>query len=215
MKKNTADITYQHIKQRIVSGEYSPSQHLVEIKLSQELGVSRHNIRIALNRLKAEGLVRIEPNRGAIVASLSLEDIADILAAREALEGAVARIAAEHITSAQIRRLEECLVKMRELLANAEYDSYSSANKTFHKIIHAASKTRTIPELIDQLRARMARVPLRTLIVPGRGERSYAEHAAILTALRSKNPEAAESTAKAHINSLKEIIRKSWSLIRI
>ena len=108
-KKNTTDLISERIKERIISGDYSPSQHLVEIKLAKELGVSRHIIRIALDRLQSEGLVRIEPNRGAVVTSLTLGEVIDIITARELLESAVAGMAAKQIKPTHIRGLEECL----------------------------------------------------------------------------------------------------------
>ena len=212
--KNPSFLAYQYIKDCIVQGTYFPSQHLVEIKLAQEIGVSRHNIRLALDRLNTEGLVRIEPNRGAIVAAPTQEEILDILAAREALEVAVTRMAVDFITTAQVRQLESRLAEMREFLSKGEYDAYRETNKAFHKIIFDASKTKTIPELIEQLRSRMARLPMRILIIPGRGDQSYAEHKAIMKALKVKNAEEAERSARKHIKSLKEAIQKSWDLIR-
>jgi DNA-binding GntR family transcriptional regulator len=214
LKKNTADLISDRIKQRIFSGDYSPSQHLFEVKLANELGVSRHIIRIALNRLQSEGLVRIEPNRGAVVTSLSLEEIIDIITAREPLEGAVARMAAMQIEPAQIRSLEECLDTMYKSISTTEYDIYSATNKAFHKIICDASDTKTIPELIDLLRSRLVRLPLRTLLIPGRCDQSLAEHEAILNSLKSRNAEEAEANAKKHMMNLKTAIKNSWNLIR-
>jgi DNA-binding GntR family transcriptional regulator len=214
LKKNTADLISERIKERIISGDYSPSQHLVEIKLAKELGVSRHIIRIALDRLQSEGLVRIEPNRGAVVTSLTLEEVIDIITARELLESAVARMAAKQIKPTHIRGLEECLHTMHQAISTAEYDVYSKTNKAFHKIICDASGTRTIPELIDLLRSRLTRLPMRTLLIPGRCNQSLTEHEAILNSLKSKNAEEAETNAKRHMLNLKSAIRSSWNLVR-
>ena len=137
-----------------------------------------------------------------------------ILTTRELLESAVARMAANQITSAQIRRFEECLDAMCESISRIEYDVYSANNRAFHRIICDASKTKTIPEMIDLLRSRLARLPLRTLLIPGRCDQSLAEHKAILLSLKSGNAKEAESNAKKHMKSLKTVIKNSWNLIR-
>ncbi|MCA9960745.1 MAG: GntR family transcriptional regulator, partial [Anaerolineales bacterium] len=93
INKNVDDPAYEQIKQKIIDGEYAPTQRLVEANLSQELGVSRHKVRAALERLHLDGLVHIEPNRGATVMSLELPEVLDILMAREVLEGGVAYLA--------------------------------------------------------------------------------------------------------------------------
>lgn len=98
MEKSASDIAYDRIRAKIIEGEYRPSQRLVEANLAASSGVSRHNVRVALDRLHAVGLVRIEPNGGATVAALTLEDALDTLVAREALEAEVAHMAAPHMS---------------------------------------------------------------------------------------------------------------------
>jgi len=214
LKKNTADIIFERIRERIISGDYSPSQHLVEVKIADEMGVSRHIIRIALGRLQSEGLIRIEPNRGAVVAALTLDEVIDIITARQSLECAAARLAANQIKPLHIRSLEECLHTMYRSIASSEYDAYSKTNREFHRIICDAAKSSTITELIDLLRARLARLPMRTLLLPGRCDQSMAEHEAILNSLKSGNADEAEANAKRHMINLKSAIEGSWDLIR-
>src|SRR5690606_20313746 len=62
--RSSADEAYERLKRGILDGEYLPSQRLVESKLADALGVSRHNVRVALDRLHSDGLVVLEPNRG-------------------------------------------------------------------------------------------------------------------------------------------------------
>jgi DNA-binding GntR family transcriptional regulator len=215
VRKNSADLTYERIKQKIIEGEYHPSQRLIEATLAESLSVSRHNVRVALDRLQSDGLVHIEPNRGATVTALDLEDVLDILMAREALEAEVTRLAAEQIKRDQVQHLEVCLETMREALTTVEYDRYSATNRAFHQVIYEASGNQTIPELINLLRLRLARLQLRTFLIPGRSEQSLAEHEAILQAIRAKDPTAAERAARAHLINLRVAIQKAWNLVRI
>jgi DNA-binding GntR family transcriptional regulator len=206
---------YEQIKQKIIAGEYAPSQRLVETNLAQDLGVGRYKVRAALDRLHSEGLVQIEPNRGATVKSLELTEVLDILTAREALEAGVTYLAAVRIGANQIQQLEECLEIMRKALREGEYDRYSATNKRFHQVIYEASGNETLPELIISLQQRLVRLQLRAILIPGRPEKSLAEHEAIFQALQAHDADAAERAARAHQSSLRTAIQKAWQLIRL
>ena len=206
---------YHQIKQRILDGVYAPSQRLIESSLAEELGVGRHKVRAALDRLHADGLVQIEPNRGATVKSLELPEVLDILIAREALEAGVASLASERIEAGQIQQLQECLDTMQAALSEGEYDRYSATNRHFHQVIYQASGNETLPQLITSLRQRLVRLQIRAILIPGRTQNSLAEHEAIFQALQAKNPASAERAARAHMRGLRDAIQKAWQLIRV
>lgn len=213
--KSASDIAFERIRRRIIEGEYRPSQRLVEATLAASLGVSRHNVRVALDRLQSVGLVHIEPNVGATVAALTLDDALDTLRAREALEVEVARMATSRIDDEAADRLDALVATMRQALAEDEFDRYSATNRAFHDAIFELSGNRTIPELIGLLRLRMAQLQLRTILIPGRAERSLAEHAAICEALKARDPVGTEAAVRTHIGQLREAIKKAWSLVRL
>lgn len=215
MNKNVDDPAYEQIKQKILDGEYAPAQRLIETNLAQDLGVSRHKVRAALDRLHLDGLVHIEPNRGATVMSLELPEVLDILRAREVLEAGVACLAAGKITATQIDQLEECLNTMRDALNTGEYEQYSTTNKIFHQIIYEASGNETMPQLINVLRQRLARLQFRTILIPGRTEKSIQEHEALFLALQARDAAAADQAARAHMIGLRGAIEKAWQLVRL
>lgn len=214
MRKSRVDEVYEKIRQGILDGSYLPSQHLVETHLAETYGVGRHIVRLALERLSAEGLVTIGPNRGAMVAQLTLEDALDILLVREVLEGAAARLAAERVTAQDLKVLEGCLATMREAIDKGELDRYSQTNAQFHAAIYNASGSKKIPKLLNLLGARMVRSQFRSMLIPGRAEASYGEHRAIFEALQARDPERAEQAMRRHIATLRETIRTSWDLVR-
>jgi DNA-binding GntR family transcriptional regulator len=215
VKQNATDLTYQQIKQKILAGEYAPAQRLIETSLAEDLGRGRHNVRAALDRLHTEGLVQIEPNRGATVKSLDLAEVLDILIAREALEAEVAYLAAERIEANQIQRLAACLDVMQEALREGGYDRYSATNKIFHQIIYEASGNQTMLQLVTSLRQRLARLHIRIILIPGRTEQTIAEHEAIFQALQAHDASAAKRAARAHLRSLRAAIQKAWQLIQL
>jgi DNA-binding GntR family transcriptional regulator len=212
--RNPTDAAYEGLRRRITRGEYLPSQRLVEAQVADDLKVGRYAVRQALARLQAEGLVTLEPNRGATVAAVSLQDAIDTLEAREYLEGAAAALAAERITPAALDALSDRLGELRTALASQAFDRYSETNRRFHAIIYDASGNRSLPQLIDVLKARVARLHLRTVLIPGRSERSLAEHEAIHAAIAAHDAAAAEAAARAHIRGLRETVEQAWDLVR-
>lgn len=214
MQRSRVDSVYDQIRQGILDGEYRPSQRLVETQLAETYHAGRHIVRLALERLRAEGLVTIGPNRGAVVAPLDLDDAIDILLAREVLEGAAARLAAERVTLEEIGHLDEMLQSMREAIEKREFDRYSHLNVEFHGVIYDVCGSKRIPELIRVLRARVVRSQFRTILIPGRAHQSHAEHQAIFEALKARDGRAAEEAARAHIAALRSVLAEAWELVR-
>lgn len=212
---SASDAAYETVRQKIIDGEFYPSQRLIEAQLAQALGFSRHNVRTALDRLASDGLVRLEPNRGATVATLSLEDAVDTLVAREALEVAVTRLAAQHVSDEQLSALAAHVMAMRTALTEEQFDLYSATNVRFHALIHEASGNRAMPELIRTLRLRLSRLQLRSILIPGRSERSIREHEAIYEALMRRDVDAAGEAAGEHLRSLRMAISKAWNLVKL
>lgn len=214
MVKSQSELAYEQIKQKIMSGEYYPAQRLIEAQLTEALDVSRHNVRVALERLQHDGLVKIEPNRGATVASLTLEEALDTLLARTVLEVAAVRMAAKLATAEQLRRLGAHLESLGGALADGDFDSYSQTNKLFHETIYQAAGNQSIPWLIGLLRSKIARLQLRTVLIPGRSADSLEEHTNIYLALQQRDPDAAEAAISKHMENLQDTIKGAWSLVR-
>src|SRR6185503_2135617 len=92
---STVDQLAAALRERILDGDLRPGQRLIERELVATYDVARHTLRAALRRLEADGLVRVEPNRGARVADLSHEDLVELFALRLALEREAAHLALE------------------------------------------------------------------------------------------------------------------------
>lgn len=213
-KNGVSKNAYSLIKDKITSGEYHSSQRLVEEQVAKELSLSRHTVRSALQKLEADGLVRIEANRGASVASMTLEQALDTLFARKILEMEITRAAAERITEKEISLLENYLNNMLSFLEQEKFDDYSQTNRLFHKVIYEASGKETLAWLISLLRERMARMNMRTILIPGRSWQSASEHKAIFKALANGRPDEAAEAAGLHMLNLARIVESSWGLIR-
>ena len=93
--KSFGEQVYHVVRQSILKGDYKPGKKLNEVELSRNLKVSRSPIREALQRLDNEGLVELQPRKGAVVTCLTGEKIEELFEQREALEGMAARFAAQ------------------------------------------------------------------------------------------------------------------------
>lgn len=214
MAKKTAEAVYDEIKQQILSGTLRPAERLVESTLVDNLQASRHNIRTALDRLHNDGLVDIEANKGARVSSLTLEEVVDMYIAREGLEAEIVRLTVDRISAAQLEELHTCLQAMKEAFAAHKFEQYSELNKQFHQIIYNASGNQTLPELISQIRLRLARLNMRVILLPGRSNNSLQEHTAIYEAIAQRDQEKAVQTMRQHIAAVRADVEHGWNIVK-
>ncbi|MFR8853537.1 MAG: GntR family transcriptional regulator [Oscillospiraceae bacterium] len=98
------EIVYEELKRQILVGEIAPGTRMMEVELAEEMGVSRTPIREAIRKLEKEGLVTIEPRRGAYASEISVKDMVDVLKCVRS-EGMAAALAAEKVTEEENRPL--------------------------------------------------------------------------------------------------------------
>ena len=109
----------QRLRTAITDGELAPGARLVEADLVELFGVSRSNVRLAIDALAADGLVERIPNRGARVRVVSTEEAVAITEARMVLEALIARKAAERVTDDDVARLRAQVGLMRDEIGRA------------------------------------------------------------------------------------------------
>ena len=194
-----ADDVRERVVEAIRLGRYLPGERIRETEVADWLSVSRTPVREAFRRLESEGLLVFESWRGAIVADLNRQQISELYAMREVLEGAAAKLAARHIDEAEIELLEILLERSNKDDASAE--ELAELNRQFHEAIYASAHNRYLSQTLEQLRNNLALLKGTTYSVPGRRETVAAEHRAILDAISARDPMAAETAARAHINA--------------
>jgi len=190
-----------------VAGRLLPNERLVEADLTRRLGVGRAAVRTALARLEHEGLVALEPHRGARVRLVALPEAVEILEARAVLEGLAVRRAAANATETDIVDLRAILAEMRRLLDGGDLLNASDTNAILHKRLVQMGGHATANRLISGLRSQLVRFEYRTILVPGRSERSLAEHTAIVDAVAGGDPEAAETAMRTHLSHVADALR--------
>src|SRR5436309_10950139 len=115
---------YEHLREEILSERLEPGAELLEVPLSEELGVSRGPLREAIGRLAAEGLVTVRPRRGAVVRSLSKDEFLELYQVREALEMMAVRLAVPRLTNEDFEALAAVNAAMDEHAARDEVEEF-------------------------------------------------------------------------------------------
>ena len=195
---------YEHLKLEILNGSLAPNTKLSEIPLSERLGVSRTPVREAVHRLAQDGLVSIKANKGAIVRGISPQEIEDIYAVREVLDGLAARLAALHRSPKDLKTLNAALHKLEQLPATA-YTEQVSADLEFHSAIATASGNAALEHTLRSLAQNVARVKLLTRAY-NQTPHTFAAHHAIYNAIETKNPQAAEHAAREHVQDFRHLL---------
>jgi DNA-binding GntR family transcriptional regulator len=180
---------------------------LLEEELSARLGLGRAAVRMALVRLEHDGLVERERHRGARVRRVSEHEAIEILEARAALEGLAARHAAMNAEEAAIDGLREIIAEMRRLREAGDLMGLSNMNASLHARILEASRHETAKRLSRTLSSQIVRFQYRTVLLPGRPDQSLAEHSAIVEAIASRDPDAAEAAMQRHLLRVADALR--------
>jgi DNA-binding GntR family transcriptional regulator len=201
---------YRRLREGIASGQFHPNERLVEATVATRLDVGRTAVRAALVRLDQEGLVTLEPNRGARVRLISDREALEIEEVRATLEAMLARRAASRATPTDLRDLRQVVVEMRQRVEKKDAIGYSDLNARFHQRIWAAADHATASRLVGSLKSQSIRLQYQTILRPGRTERSLHEHEAIFNALKAHDPDAAEEAMLAHLVEVQETLK--WAI---
>jgi DNA-binding GntR family transcriptional regulator len=196
---NLGDSAFRRLRDEIVTGRLLPNERLVELDLSERLGIGRTAVRTALVRLEAEGLVSRERHRGAKVRLVDEREAIEILEARAVLEGLGVRHAAATAAREDVEALDAILARMRARLDAGDLLGASDENAVLHRRLLAMSGHATVERLIATLNSQIVRFQYRTIMVPGRPQQSFAEHAAIVEAVAQGDPPKAEAAMRDHL----------------
>jgi DNA-binding GntR family transcriptional regulator len=186
---------YARVREAIRDGTLSPGVRLTETDLAARFGVSRTPIRQAIAKLEAEGLLTHEPRRGLSVTRPDHGQMVELYVMREILEGAAARLAAQHASETEIGAMEELVAGEPAIFADAP--KLAAVNQRLHGLLYLAAHNRYLLRSLEQLSATMALLPS-LLTFGGRAEQAHEEHLVLLAALRARDGEAAEDAAKRH-----------------
>jgi DNA-binding GntR family transcriptional regulator len=205
----TDEECYIRLREALLKEQFLPNERLVEMDLAQTLGAGRAAIRTALARLEQDGLIERERYRGARVRLISETEAIEILEVRASLESLAARYAAQKITPAECDTLQSLLAEQRWCIDESDLVGSSEVNGRLHQMILRVAQHTLATRVLETLKPQSVRFQYRTILVPGRPERSFQEHRAIVDAIINHDPERAEEAMRRHLSQVAEALRQS------
>ncbi len=205
---NASEVAFDAIRRAIVAGRLAPGERLREVALAKQLGISATPVREALARLQQEGLVQVEPRRGAVVPRLGTHDILEVYELRELLEAHAARRAAERhaqpMQQALLARLQEIVERAEALVRERRPADYNHLDIEFHQTLMQMADNQRMQRIFAGVHAQVQAVRLRAINLPGRPGKSQEEHRRLVSAIRAGNADRAETEVRRHISSVKD-----------
>lgn len=200
---------YAVVKARIIDGTYGPDMRLTELQIASEFDTSRTPVREAMRLLAADGLVIFKPNSGTLVRSWTPQQIRQIFELRVLIESEVARLAALHITAAQVdelRALQDDMEAGGVDVADANATRMAPLNRRFHRAIaESCQNDRLVASLSSAIEMPIVQRTFRTYS-PAQLQRSFNHHRELIDAFSHGDAAWAESVMSCHIHAAKHTL---------
>lgn len=197
------DQVHDRIRAAIAAQELPPGTRLREDQMRRIFGVSRARIRKVFARLAFEGLVAIEPNRGASVAKPSVEEAREVFAARRAIEAAMIRMVAERFAPKHKALLAKHIAKEAAAETRRDTAEMIRLSGEFHALLAAIAGNRTLEKFLRELIMRESLVIL-AYEKPGQPSCSNHEHRLILGALARRDAAKAAKLMLQHLDNIEK-----------
>jgi DNA-binding GntR family transcriptional regulator len=205
----SAERVLHALRELILGGELTPGARLGEVELADRLGVSRTPVREALSRLAAEGIVEIQPNRGARVATWSVAELEGVFDLRSAIEPRLTAYAAPNATPADVEELDDLARRMVDVGCPGparDLDALVPLNRAFHDRLVVLADHPTLATALAG--AIHPPIVLRNFHAydPASLQRSLAHHVEIVAALRAGDATWARAVMTAHIHNARTVM---------
>ena len=193
------DVVFRTLRQAILRGELKPGERLMEIRLANQLGVSRTPIREAIRMLELDGLVIMVPRKGAQVAQITEKDLNDVLEVRLGLEELAVKLACQRITESQ----------MLETTETDDLQKLAQADVAFHDVIYQATNNERLIQLLNNLREQMYRYRIEYLKDVKSRRSLVEEHDALYERMKNRDLAGAQKMIREHIERQQESIMQT------
>ena len=200
-----ADRVFDRLERDIISGAYKKGEVLTELRLVEELGVSRTPIREALRRLGQEHLIRETP-KGSVVLGITRRDLEDILMMRVRIEGLVAYYAAQNRTDEQLSEMLHTLELQEYYVAKGDSAHVVEMDVRFHDLIYIMADHQMLTDALQPMLRKIMKFRRESMDILSRAERSVREHRGLYEAIASGERDKAESLMTYHVENARQSI---------
>jgi DNA-binding GntR family transcriptional regulator len=187
------------LRDLIVEGVFAPGTRLNERLLCERLGISRTPLREAYKVLSTEGLVELLPNRGAVVARMSIEDIESTFEVMSALEALSGELACQRIDDAEVHQIRALHYEMLACHARRDLPGYYRLNHAIHDAINAAARNSVLTHTYQQLNARLQALRFRSNFEHDKWDIAVREHNEMIEALSARDGPQLRDLLRQHV----------------
>ena len=198
------DVVYQSIRKAILRGDYLPGERLMEEQLALMLGTSRTPVREALRKLEVEKMVNHSPNKGVVVSEINMDEIEELYEIRMLVEMIIAKRAAKHATSEDIKRLTDL---MDEEEASSDLDVISDCVEKYNNAIAEIANCPQISDFGRMIRETLSRMLVSTYLQPKRRPEAQREHREIVAAVAAGDDELAQKLTSRHVKNAGRVLK--------
>jgi DNA-binding GntR family transcriptional regulator len=194
----------ESIRNAIATGHFAAGERLTEKDLCEMIGVSRTLVREALRQLESEGLINVVPNRGPVVARVSVEQAEQIYQVRRELEGLASELFALHATAEHQKALKMALKELKASIGSSDAAARLKCKNDFYQCLLRGSGNEALAQVLSLLNSRVTLLRATSLQHKGRSQQSIIELNALVEALLARDAVGARKAAKVHVSNAAE-----------
>ena len=205
------ELALEHLRTNIVNGKLKMGQVLSERVISEELGVSKSPVREALAQLRDEGLVTIEPQKGAKVFTLTNDEVTQICDFRQAIETAAFELALSRNPDELADDMDDVVAKMEEAQNKGRMATYLALDTRFHELIFKHCENDYLAAAYSRYVGKIAALRTHLSDLPQHTELSFDEHALLAKAVRKGDEKKIRRLLAEHIDRTRQVYSNSKS----
>jgi DNA-binding GntR family transcriptional regulator len=194
------------LRDMIVEGVLTPGTRLNERMLCEQLNVSRTPLREAFKTLAVEGLIVLQPNRGAVVAQMSVAEIEQTFEVMGALESLSGELACARAADAEIVEVRALHFEMLAAHARRDLPTYYKLNHAIHDRINAMARNTVLTDTYQQINARIQSLRFRSNFNQDKWDAAVQEHGLMLEALERRDGEALRLVLLQHLRNKRDAV---------
>jgi DNA-binding GntR family transcriptional regulator len=202
--KSAADYATSEIQRMILAGELAAGERLDQVRLAEQLDVSRHPIRQAIERLAERGFILLSPHRSAVVTAHSISDLIELYSLREDLEDMALRASWPRLLAEGVPELEAIHRSLAAKDPQTDIEDYMHENRAFHLRFYRDCGNRHLLRTIITLFDLSERYQRTALVDQRRQNESREEHAAMMAALHARDLDLLSQRLRAHNRGTQE-----------
>src|ERR1700686_1805744 len=205
-----ADVIATRLEEDIVLGRRHPRERLIEQDLCEQFNTHRADVRLALFELEKKGIIQRIPNRGAIVRDLTPNEVTEIYAVREELEGMAVRILPFPPGRSDIEKLDDIQRKHSAAIDSGDLLTVFYSNLYFHRTLFELCGNTCLIETIEQLGQKVYGTRSYANAFPDALDRARRDHVDMIVALRTSNREELIALTRRHLEPSPEAYIRAY-----